>query len=140
MSAMTAEIVHTEAVNAGAISAAAGAAPTSRRTAAPTQPRRRPTRRPAHGTGRASAPVARPVRAVPAPTLAPGARTRARSCTVEAAPARWRLTDRGIAVVLVTGLMIVAAAVAVVGMTALRVTGENYQPFQQSEAVGSTQG
>lgn len=135
MSAMTAELFRPEAINA-----AAGTAPTSRRAAAPTRPRRPVTRRPAHGTGRASAPVARPVRGTPALTLAPGARTRASSCTVDASPARWRLTDRGIAVVLVTGLMIVAAAVAVVSMTALRVAGEHYQPFQPAEVVTSTQG
>jgi hypothetical protein len=40
----------------------------------------------------------------------------------------WRLTDRGIAVVLVIGLMIMVAALAVVGLTAARVTGEGYQP------------
>jgi hypothetical protein len=41
-------------------------------------------------------------------------------------PSAWRLTDRGIALVLVTGLLIVTAALAVVGLTAVRVTGERY--------------
>jgi hypothetical protein len=41
-------------------------------------------------------------------------------------PTSWRLTDRGIALVLVTGLLIVTAALAVVGLTAVRVTGERY--------------
>jgi len=38
----------------------------------------------------------------------------------------WRLTDRGIALVLVTGLQIVTAALAVVTLTAIRVTGDRY--------------
>jgi Tfp pilus assembly protein PilX len=41
-------------------------------------------------------------------------------------PSQWRLTDRGIALVLVTGLLIVTAALAVMGLTAARVTGERY--------------
>nr|WP_294695114.1 hypothetical protein [uncultured Friedmanniella sp.] len=36
------------------------------------------------------------------------------------------MTERGIALVLVTGLLIVTAALTVVGLTALRVTGERY--------------
>ncbi|MDN5763075.1 MAG: hypothetical protein L0H41_12260 [Microlunatus sp.] len=39
----------------------------------------------------------------------------------------WRLTDRGLAVVLVTGLMIMMAALTVVGLTAVKVTGEGYR-------------
>ncbi len=48
-----------------------------------------------------------------------------RSCRVDvAAPAsRWRLTDRGIAVVLVLAVMITVAAVTVIGLTAWQVTG-----------------
>jgi hypothetical protein len=45
-----------------------------------------------------------------------------------AAPAAaWRLTDRGVAVVLVAGLMIMVAALTVIGLTALKVTGEGYR-------------
>lgn len=135
MSVMTAELFRSAAIRAGE-----DRAPASRQLVAPIAPRLRPKRRSAHGTGRALGPVSRPVRAAPAPRLAPGARTRSRSCTAEAAPVRWRITDRGIAVVLVAGLMIVAAAAVVVTMTALRVTGEYYQPFQPSEVITSTQG
>ena len=39
----------------------------------------------------------------------------------------WRLTDRGVAVVLVVGLMIMVAALTVVGLTAMSVTGDGYQ-------------
>ena len=41
-------------------------------------------------------------------------------------PIRWRLTDRGIAVIMVVGMMIVTAALSVVGLTALRVTSTDY--------------
>ena len=42
--------------------------------------------------------------------------------------ASWRLTDRGVAVVLVVGLMIMVAALTVVGLTAVQVTGSDYRP------------
>jgi hypothetical protein len=58
----------------------------------------------------------------------------ARSCTPSpsliATPVSyptWRLTDRGVAVVLVIGLMIMVAALTVVGLTAMSVTGDGYQ-------------
>jgi hypothetical protein len=39
----------------------------------------------------------------------------------------WQLTDRGVAVLLVAGLMIMVAALTVVGLTAVTVTGEGYR-------------
>jgi hypothetical protein len=39
------------------------------------------------------------------------------------ATSAWRLTDRGIAVVMVIAAMILTAAIAVIGLTAVRVTG-----------------
>jgi len=45
---------------------------------------------------------------------------------VAAGRAEWRLTDRGIAVVLVLAVMIAVAAVAVIGLTAWQVTGADY--------------
>ena len=39
----------------------------------------------------------------------------------------WQLTDRGVAVLLVAGLMIMVAALTVVGLTAITVTGEGYR-------------
>lgn len=106
------------------------------RTSAPAQAPGRPRRR----TGRSSGPQARPSRPV---TLAPAGRARVlrpQACTVEAPtvalgtprPTVWRLTERGIALVLVTGLLIVTAAVTVIGLTALRVTGDSYAPAGQS--------
>ena len=97
----------------------------SARSAAPV--RQRP-RRPGPGTG----PGTRPTRVVPAPSLAPARPSRPQACRAEAraaapAPRRsWRLTERGLAVVMVTAVLIVTAAVAVVGLTALRVTSESY--------------
>lgn len=100
----------------------------SARSSAPV--RQRP-RRPGPGTG----PGTRPTRVVPAPSLAPARPLRPQACRTVAgaaaaaapAPSRsWRLTERGLAVVMVTAVLIVTAAVAVVGLTALRVTSESY--------------
>jgi len=84
-------------------------------------------RRPARA-GSARGPLARPARPVPAPGRYTGRRAEVRSCRVEVAAGRaeWRLTDRGIAVVLVLAVMIAVAAVAVIGLTAWQVTGADY--------------
>jgi hypothetical protein len=78
--------------------------------------------------GSSRGPLARPVRALPAPSVRTDPRAEARSCRVETASARaeWRLTDRGIAVVLLLLGMIAVAAVAVIGLTAWQVTGADY--------------
>jgi hypothetical protein len=87
--------------------------------------------RPGVGSGRRAGPQAHPARALPAAFPGRG-RTGPCACTPTEAGARavgrWRLTDRGVAVVLVTGLMIMIAALTVVGLTALRVTGSDYRP------------
>lgn len=44
-----------------------------------------------------------------------------------AVAANWRLTERGIAVVLVTGLMLMVAAATVIGLTAAKVTSSGYR-------------
>ena len=84
---------------------------------------RRPVR-----PGSARGPVARPARTVLVPGGYAGRRPMVRSCRMEAASAstEWRLTDRGIAVVLVLALMIAVAAVVVIGLTAWQVTGADY--------------
>jgi hypothetical protein len=43
-----------------------------------------------------------------------------------ATPADWRLTDRGIAVVMVLAAMILTSALVVIGLTAVRVTSADY--------------
>jgi hypothetical protein len=117
----------------------AGPADPVTRAAPAVRPRR--TRR---GPGPGVRPSARPARAVPAPELRRGSRLATRSCTVtpeadrpQTAAAGWRLTDRGVALLLVTAAMIVTAAVVVVGLTAIRVTGERYQSYGQVTAVQS---
>lgn len=63
----------------------------------------------------------------------------ARGCRVPSAPGpvgpAWRLTDRGVAAVLVIAAMIMMAALAVIVPTAIRVTGVTYQPYGTSELV-----
>ena len=83
------------------------------------------------GSGRRNGPWARPTHAVPAPTLTKPERSTVRACRLEGTAARlgWRLTDRGIAVIMVVGMMIVTAALSVVGLTAVRVTSTDYPAF-----------
>ena len=102
----------------------------ARTTAGGTARTAAPTVRPGRRDGRGSGPQTRPSRPVQLPRSL--SRSHARSC-VAAAPipvtaraTEWRLTDRGVAVVLVVALMIAVAALAVIGLTALRVTGDGY--------------
>ena len=86
---------------------------------------RRPARR---GPGSVRGPSARPARPVPAPGVDIGRSVAVRSCRVQPTGDRseWRLTDRGIAVVLVLVGMITVAALVVIGLTAWQVTGAGY--------------
>lgn len=115
-----------------------GAAAAGLRAVRPAAPTRAPGR-PGRRTGRGTGPQARPAR-----PLTGGTRVlRPQSCTVDApapraaaaASSSWRLTERGIALVVVTGLLIVTAALTVVGLTALRVTGERYAGAGQTVLV-----
>lgn len=88
--------------------------------------------RPGRRTGRGPRPQARPDQGLPAPRslLAPGVRACAPVAPVRTrigASTRWRLTERGIAVLLVSLAMIATAALAVVSLTAVRVTSSGYQ-------------
>jgi hypothetical protein len=102
---------------------------------APGGPVTRPMRpRPGRGSGRAATPTLRPAGVCPAPGVDRRPAAQTRSCVVSepspaaASPAAsWRLTDRGVAVVLVAGLMIMVAALTVIGLTAAKVTGEGYR-------------
>jgi len=121
----------------------AASAPVSRgaetRSLARSTPSPTRQRRPAHGSARAAGPILRSaVGRSPRPT-GPGTVRRAQACSlpapeVSAAPLTsmssaptWRLTERGVAAVLVVGLMIMVAALTVVGLTAVKVTGAGYQ-------------
>ena len=106
-------------------------------TATPLRPvpgRTRPAR-PGQGSGRGTGPLSRPGRAVAAPSLrrTPAARRQACSVAVPVAPGTWRLTDRGIALILVVMATIAFAAVLVVGLTAVQVTSPGYQAYGQSQ-------
>ena len=103
--------------------------------ARPLPSRRLRPRRSGRGSGRAASPILRPTAFSPAPRTGRRPAPGARSCVmpqpqIEApratAPA-WQLTDRGVAVLLVAGLMIMVAALTVVGLTAVTVTGEGYR-------------
>lgn len=104
-------------------------------------------------TGRGTGPEARPVRRLDPPPVWRSRGATSQGCSVPlpaaavpvaarpvaARPAtQWRLTDRGIALVLITGLLIAAAALSVVGLTALRVTGEHYHHTVGSALVQPT--
>lgn len=60
----------------------------------------------------------------------------AKPCPIVRMPNRqvdWRLTDRGIAVVIVIAAMILTAALVVIGLTVVRVTGPDYRAgFEES--------
>jgi len=104
--------------------------------------RARPALSPIAPAGRAAGrrlrPNTRPVRAVPPPSLTASARHTPQACVAEPtqSSASMRLTDRGIAVVMAVGLMIMVTALMVIGLTALRVTGPGYVPSGQSRLVG----
>ncbi len=88
---------------------------------------------PQSGSRRRRHPHSYPERGIPT-AYGGSARNGVRACrlsdaTVVPVPvASWRLTDRGVAVVLVVGLMIMVAALTVVGLTAVQVTGSDYRP------------
>ena len=101
-----------------------------------TQPvrRRTPTRGPSARPERsASIPPSRPQDADlggGSSGIASPHRTAVQGCRVSAvsrAATSWRLTDRGIALVLFLTAILVVAAVTVIGLTAWRVTGPAYQ-------------
>lgn len=109
-------------------------------------------RRPAHGRGRAATPGLRPP-STPNPSTGRGDSepARNRACRPllgtaaestgdrrRASTPAWRLTDRGIALVLVVAAMLAVSALAVVVPTALRVTGDNYQPVGTSHPLGAS--
>lgn len=105
----------------------------------PTQPRVRPARSRRGPSGRADRSRGPRLRPELFARFSTGGRARSsvsrpQGCAVST-PSQWRLTDRGIAVVLVAGLMVVVAAVTVVAATAIHVTGDSYAPNIASQAA-----
>ncbi|MGI3784561.1 MAG: hypothetical protein ACRYG2_27690 [Janthinobacterium lividum] len=105
------------------------------RSLAPSRPA--PTRTRPRRTGPGVGPTARPRRLrFSAPAVA-APLSRPRSCEpspVVAASRSWHLTERGLAVVLVVAAALVAASIAVVGLTALRITSDSYHPGHSAVA------
>ncbi len=102
-------------------------------------PARTRPRRSGPGVG----PAARPRRLRFTAPPAPAQTCRVQAPAVAAVPPQpqtWRLTDRGLAVVLALAAALVVASVVVVGLTALRVTGEGYRASHASDAVVVAQG
>ena len=106
--------------------------PASSRRSPPARPRRTAGRPPAAVIRSASHRVAPPAHRGRPSAAAPAKRPRLPDRP--AAPTTtWQLTDRGVAVIVVAMLMIMAAAAMVVGLTALRVTGDSYVGAGQSQ-------
>lgn len=104
----------------------------------PCRPVRSRTRPARVATATRRGPIARPsVRSVDRRGQRPGgvsAPAVARRPRPEAATSEWRLTDRGIAVVMGLGLVLVAIALAVVVNAAITVTDESYRPTAAHQA------
>jgi hypothetical protein len=71
---------------------------------------------------RSSAPVLLPQVSVPDAAMRPSAN----AVAAGEDRASWQLTDRGIAVILLIGGVMMAVALAVIGLTAMRVTSADY--------------
>ncbi|HWH99216.1 MAG TPA: hypothetical protein VNT27_02710 [Propionibacteriaceae bacterium] len=110
----------------------------------PTRLRTSPVVKPARRRAPARGPLARPVRTEPIPRrrgasvhfaggssgiVLPYSSGEMRACRITAVSrpsSSWRLTDRGIALVLALTAVLVVAAVTVIGLTAWRVTSPGY--------------
>jgi hypothetical protein len=87
-------------------------------------------------SGRGVRPQSRPTRRVEAPPAAISRSRAPRACVAgTAAAAPVRLTERGVAFILLTGLLLLATAATVIGLTAFRVTSPEYRPYGQSQVV-----
>lgn len=98
-------------------------------------PVRTRSRRPSRGSARQGSPLAQPRTAVPGPRVRAPQPAGVRACRAEVVPVRdldveWRLTGRGVAVIMVVGLLIAAAALTVIGATVVRVTSDDYRPAE----------
>ena len=87
-------------------------------------------------SGRGVRPQSRPIRRVAPPSAAISPSRAPRACVAEtAAAAPVRLTERGLAFILLTGLLLLVTAATVIGLTAFRVTSPEYRPYGQSQVV-----
>ena len=87
-------------------------------------------------SGRGVRPQSRPIHPAEAPSAAMSRSRAPRACVAEtAAAAPVRLTERGVALILLTGLLLLVTAATVIGLTAFRVTSPEYRPYGQSQGV-----
>lgn len=95
-----------------------------------------PTRHrpPRSGRGSPTASLARPPKFSPKPPLGYAA-VPTRACVVSRPAPTYRLTDRGLTVIIIAGLMIMVAAAAVVGLTAIQVTSASYVPSGSAHSI-----
>jgi hypothetical protein len=98
-------------------------------------PRRAPARTSSR-PGRGVRPLSRPVRGIEVPGAAMSRPTSARGCVAErTGTAPVRLTERGLTLIIVTGLLLLLAAATVIGLTAVRVTSPDYLPYGHSQVA-----
>jgi hypothetical protein len=93
----------------------------------------RPRARTGSSSGRGVRPQSRPIRGVEVPVASIPRSASARACVAESAPIR--LTERGLAVILLTGLLLLVTAATVIGFTAFRVTSPDYLPYGHSQVA-----
>lgn len=92
--------------------------------------------RPGWGAGRGTRPISRSLSGVSAPTVdhryPPHPVVRSCSPALDRTraepPDGWRLTNLGIAVILIVGALLAVAAITVITTTAIRVTSDGYHP------------
>ena len=133
---MTASSASTSAVSAVSVDYLKGSIPSDGAGSRPgTRSRRRSLSGSAlSGSAQRGGPRARALSGVPGPSLRRSQVSAARGCLVEAtAPLPVRLTERGIAVIVVVALMIAVAAAMMIGLTAFRVTSPDYLPQGHSQ-------
>ena len=95
-----------------------------------------PRARAGSSPGRGVRPQSRPIRGVEVPAASIPRSASARACVAEPAQAApIRLTERGLAVILLTGLLLMVTAAAVIGLTAFRVTSPDYLPYGHSQVA-----
>jgi hypothetical protein len=95
-----------------------------------------PRARAGSSPGRGVRPQSRPIRGVEVPAASLPGSASARACVAEPAHAApIRLTERGLAVILLIGLLLLVTAATVIGLTAFRVTSPDYLPYGHSQVA-----
>jgi hypothetical protein len=86
--------------------------------------------------GRGVRPHSRPLRGVEGPAASISRPASAHACVADPTPAApLRLTERGLAVILLAGMLLLMTAITVIGLTAFRVTSPDYLPYGHSQVA-----